>query len=193
MGLIPQAQFIAGRKSTVDGKHFNPNIPTEECFTTPKRGSAEGIVYAVKPLSYGGELIEDFWIRFEGGRAVECGAEKNESLLKKILAMDEGASYLGECALVPYESPINQTGILFYNTLFDENACCHLALGRGYSNTIVGFEKYDRAEFAQMGVNDSSVHVDFMIGAEDLEITGITKSGERIAVFEGGTWSRALK
>lgn len=193
VGLIPQAQFIAGRKSTVDGKHFNPNIPTEECFTTPKRGSAEGIVYAVKPLSYGGELIENFWIRFEGGRAVECGAEKNESLLKKILAMDEGASYLGECALVPYESPINQTGILFYNTLFDENACCHLALGRGYSNTIVGFEKYDRAEFAQMGVNDSSVHVDFMIGAEDLEITGITKSGERIAVFEGGTWSRALK
>ncbi len=193
VGLIPQAQFIAGRKSTVDGKHFNPNIPTEECFTTPKRGSAEGIVYAVKPLSYGGELIENFWIRFEGGRAVECGAEKNESLLKKILAMDEGASYLGECALVPYESPINQTGILFYNTLFDENACCHLALGRGYSNTIVGFEKYDRAEFAQMGVNDSSVHVDFMIGAEDLEITGITKSGERIAVFEGGTWSRVLK
>ena len=193
VGLIPQAQFIAGRKSTVDGKHFNPNIPTEECFTTPKRGSAEGIVYAVKPLSYGGERIENFWIRFEGGRAVDCGAEKNESLLKKILAMDEGASYLGECALVPYESPINQTGILFYNTLFDENACCHLALGRGYSNTIVGFEKYDRAEFAQMGVNDSSVHVDFMIGAEDLEITGITKSGERIAVFEGGTWSRALK
>lgn len=187
------APHMPGRKSTVDGKHFNPNIPTEECFTTPKRGSAEGIVYAVKPLSYGGELIENFWIRFEGGRAVECGAEKNESLLKKILAMDEGASYLGECALVPYESPINQTGILFYNTLFDENACCHLALGRGYSNTIVGFEKYDRAEFAQMGVNDSSVHVDFMIGAEDLEITGITKSGERIAVFEGGTWSRALK
>ena len=106
--------------------------------------------------------------------------------------MDEGAAYLGECALVPYESPINQTGRLFYNTLFDENACCHLALGRGYSNTIVGFEKYQKSDFTDMGVNDSSVHVDFMIGAEDLEIIGVTKSGERIPVFENGTWSKAL-
>lgn len=193
VGLIPQAQFISGRKSTVDGKHFNPNIPTEECFTTPMKGKAEGIVYAVKPLSYGGELIEDFWLRFEDGKAVECGAGKNVSLLEKIIAMDEGAAYLGECALVPYESPINQTGRLFYNTLFDENACCHLALGRGYSNTIVGFEKYQKSDFTDMGVNDSSVHVDFMIGAEDLEIIGVTKSGERIPVFENGTWSKALR
>ena len=193
VGLIPQAQFISGRKSTADGKHFNPNIPTEECFTTPMRGEAEGVVYAVRPLSYGGELIEDFWLRFEKGKAVECGARTNRALLEKILAMDEGAAYLGECALVPYESPINRTGILFYNTLFDENACCHLALGRGYSNTIAGFEKYDRADFAAMGVNDSSVHVDFMIGAEDLEIEGVTQTGEKIGVFENGTWGRALR
>ncbi len=193
VGLIPQAQFISGRKSTADGKHFNPNIPTEECFTTPMRGEAEGVVYAVRPLSYGGELIEDFWLRFEKGKAVECGARTNRALLEKILAMDEGAAYLGECALVPYESPINRTGILFYNTLFDENACCHLALGRGYSNTIAGFEKYDRADFAAMGVNDSSVHVDFMIGAEDLEIEGVTQTGEKIGIFENGTWGRALR
>lgn len=117
VGLIEKAKFIAGKKCTADGKYFNPNIPSEECFTTPKRGEAEGVVYAVKPLSYGGELIEDFWLRFEGGRAVACGAGKNEELLKSILKMDEGASYLGECALVPYDSPINNTGVLFYNTL----------------------------------------------------------------------------
>ena len=141
----------------------------------------------------GGELIEDFWIRFVSGKAAECGAKKNEELLKRIIGMDEGASYLGECALVPYDSPINQTGILFYNTLFDENACCHLALGRGYSNTIENFEKLTRSDFLELGVNDSSVHVDFMIGAEDLEIIGVTRERERVRVFENGTWSKALQ
>ena len=193
VGLIPEAQFISGKKCTVGGKYFNPNIPTEEVFTTPMRGSAEGTVYAVKPLSFRGELIEDFWLRFEGGRVVECGAARGEALLRKILSMDEGASYLGECALVPFDSPVNETGFLFYNTLFDENACCHLALGRGYSNTIVGFEKYGRGDFARMGVNDSSVHVDFMIGSEDLEIVGVTQSGQRVPVFEKGGWSSLLR
>ena len=193
VGLIGSARFIAGRKRTVSGAHFNPNIPTEECFTTPKRGEAEGVVYAVKPLSYSGELIEGFWLRFKEGRVVEYGAKKNAALLGKLLAMDEGASYLGECALVPYDSPINNTGVLFYNTLFDENACCHLALGRGYSNTIEGFEKLDKEAFAAFGVNDSSVHVDFMIGAEDLRITGVTESGQRVPVFVGGNWSEALQ
>ena len=193
VGLIGQARFIAGKKATADGAPFNPNIPTEECFTTPKRGEAEGVVYAVKPLSYGGELIEDFWLRFEGGRAVDCGAARGEDLLRRILAMDEGAAYLGEAALVPYDSPVNRTGILFYNTLFDENACCHLALGRGYSNTVEGFEHMGRDEFAALGVNDSSVHVDFMIGSEDLNIVGVTASGARVPVFEHGTWSAALR
>ena len=189
VGLIEKAKFIAGKKCTADGKYFNPNIPTEECFTTPKRGEAEGIVYAVKPLSYGGELIEDFWLRFEGGRAVACGAGKNEELLKSILKMDEGASYLGECALVPYDSPINNTGVLFYNTLFDENACCHLALGRGYSNTIENFAAYTKSDFTGMGVNDSDIHVDFMIGAQDLSIVGVTKSGVRVQIFKDGNWA----
>ena len=189
VGLIDKAKFISGKKSTADGKYFNPNIPTEECFTTPKKGEAEGIAYAVKPLSYGGELIENFWIRFEKGRAVACGAEKNEALLKSIIAMDEGAAYLGECALVPYDSPINRCGVLFYNTLFDENACCHLALGRGYSNTIENFADYMKSDFVEMGVNDSDIHVDFMIGAENLEVTGVTADGERVAVFRNGTWA----
>lgn len=189
VGLIEKAKFIAGKKCTADGKYFNPNIPTEECFTTPKRGEAEGVVYAVKPLSYGGELIEDFWLRFEGGRAVACGAGKNEELLKSILKMDEGASYLGECALVPYDSPINNTGVLFYNTLFDENACCHLALGRGYSNTIENFAAYTKSDFTEMGVNDSDIHVDFMIGAQDLSIVGVTKSGARVQIFKDGNWA----
>lgn len=189
VGLIDKAKFISGKKSTADGKYFNPNIPTEECFTTPKKGEAEGIAYAVKPLSYGGELIENFWIRFEKGRAVACGAEKNEALLKSIIAMDEGAAYLGECSLVPYDSPINRCGVLFYNTLFDENACCHLALGRGYSNTIENFADYMKSDFIEMGVNDSDIHVDFMIGAEDLEVTGVTADGERVAVFRNGTWA----
>ena len=189
VGLIGKAKFISGKKCTADGKYFNPNIPTEECFTTPKKGEAEGIVYAVKPLSYGGELIEDFWIRFEKGRAVACGAKKNEALLQRIIGMDEGAAYLGECALVPYDSPINECGVLFYNTLFDENACCHLALGRGYSNTIENFAEYERSDFAEMGVNDSGIHVDFMIGARDLEITGVTADGARVAVFRNGTWA----
>lgn len=193
VGLIPQVKFIAGKKNTADGIYFNPNIPTEECFTTPMRGEAEGIVYAVKPLSYGGELIEDFWIRFSQGKVSDLGARKNAALLEKIVGMDEGAAYLGEAALVPYDSPINSTGILFYNTLFDENACCHLALGRGYTNTIEGFEKMEHSDFAELGVNDSSQHVDFMIGSEDLNITGVTKTGERIPVFVNGTWSAALR
>lgn len=193
VGLISRARFISGKKNTVFGNYFNPNIPTEECFTTPKKGEAEGIVYATMPLSYGGELIEDFWLRFESGKVVACGAGKNEALLKKIIAMDEGASYLGECALVPYDSPIRRTGILFYNTLFDENAACHLALGRGYSNTIEGFENLLRSDFADLGVNDSSIHVDFMVGAPDLSILGRTASGEVIPVFENGTWSSVLR
>lgn len=193
VGLISRARFISGKKNTVFGNYFNPNIPTEECFTTPKKGEAEGIVYATMPLSYGGELIEDFWLRFESGKVVACGAGKNEALLKKIIAMDEGASYLGECALVPYDSPIRRTGILFYNTLFDENAACHLALGRGYSNTIEGFENLLRSDFADLGVNDSSIHVDFMVGAPDLFILGKTASGEVIPVFENGTWSSVLR
>ena len=143
VGMIPDALFCGGGEYALgSGNYFNPNIPSEEVFTTPKRGEAEGIVYSTKPLSYRGELIEDFSIRFEGGRAVEVKAKRGEELLKQMISMDEGAAYLGECALVPYDSPIRNSGILFYNTLFDENAACHLALGMGFSNCLKDYEKY---------------------------------------------------
>ena len=189
VGLLPNALFCAGGERTLGGTYFNPNIPTEEVFTSPRRGDADGIVYSSKPLSYGGQLIENFWIRFEGGRAVEVGAEKGEELLREIIGMDEGAAYLGECALVPYESPINKTGILFYNTLFDENAACHLALGRGFTNLIRDYEKYSEEELHKMGINDSIVHEDFMIGTPDLSITALTEDGKTVEIFKNGIFA----
>ncbi len=189
VGLLPNALFCAGGERTLGGTYFNPNIPTEEVFTSPRRGDADGIVYSSKPLSYGGQLIENFRIRFEGGRAVEVGAEKGEELLREIIGMDEGAAYLGECALVPYESPINKTGILFYNTLFDENAACHLALGRGFTNLIRDYEKYSEEELHKMGINDSIVHEDFMIGTPDLSITALTEDGKTVEIFKNGTFA----
>jgi len=140
VGLIDRGRFLGGGEETLGGNFFNPNIPSEEIFTTPMAGKAEGIVYATKPLSYQGTLIENFWIRFKDGKAVESGAEKNADVLAKMIAMDEGAAMLGECALIPFDSPINNTGILFFNTLFDENASCHLALGQGFSMLIEGVE-----------------------------------------------------
>ena len=193
VGLIAEGVFCGGGETTQQGVFFNPNIPTEECFISPKRGVAEGIVYATKPLCYQGQLIENFYLRFEGGKAVEAKAEVNDALLQEMLNMDEGARYLGECALVPFNSPINETGLLFYNTLFDENACCHLAMGMGYIDTIQGYHDKTLEECRALGINDSMIHVDFMVGAEDLEIIGVTKTGERIPVFENGTWSKALR
>ena len=181
--------FCGGKEKTLKGRIFNPNIPTEEVFTTPKAGAAEGIVYSTKPLSYMGELIENFSLRFENGKVTEVKAEKGEALLKEMVAMDEGAARLGECALIPYESPINQSGVLFYNTLFDENASCHLALGHGFNECLKGFEKYTDEECKKRGVNDSMIHVDFMIGSRDMEIVGVTKKGERVQIFKNGTWA----
>ena len=190
VGLLLNATFMAGGEETLGrGVFFNPNIPTEEVFTSPRRGDADGIVYSSKPLSYGGQLIDNFWIRFEGGRAVDCGAEKNAEMLRELIAMDEGAAYLGECALVPFSSPINETGLLFYNTLFDENAVCHLALGRGFTNVLVDYEKYTEKEAHDMGINDSIVHEDFMIGTADLSITARCRDGKTVAIFENGEWA----
>lgn len=189
VGLIPGARFLAGGETTIGGTFFNPNIPTEECFTTPMKGKAEGIVYASKPLSYNGEVIDKFWIRFKDGKASEFGAEQNEELLKEMLNMDETSGFLGEVALVPKESPINKAGILFFNTLFDENASCHVALGRGFNMVVPGFDKMTLEEIKAKGVNDSLIHVDFMIGTDDLEITGIRADGSKVAVFKHGTWA----
>ena len=190
VGLLPDALFMAGGERTLGSDvYFNPNIPSEEVFTSPRRGDADGIVYSSKPLSYGGQLIENFWIKFEGGRAVEVGAEKNEDMLREIISMDEGAAYLGEVALVPYSSPIRESEILFYNTLFDENAACHLALGRGFTNTLVDYEKYTEEECHARGINDSIVHEDFMIGTEDMDITAVLEDGSEVAIFKDGNWA----
>ena len=190
VGLIPEALFLGGaERCPVNGVEYNPNIPSEELFVTPRAGDAEGVVHATRPLAVQGVLIEDFWLRFEGGRVVELHADKNEDALRTLVGMDEGAAMLGECALVPYESPIRESGILFYNTLFDENAACHLALGRGYSSNIRDYEKYSLDELRAMGVNDSMVHEDFMIGSAELDITGLTASGERLPIFRSGGWA----
>ncbi len=190
VGMIPDALFCGGGEYALEsGNYFNPNIPSEEVFTTPKRGEAEGIVYSTKPLSYRGELIEDFSIRFECGRAVEVKAKRGEELLKQMISMDEGAAYLGECALVPYDSPIRNSGILFYNTLFDENAACHLALGMGFSNCLKDYEKYTLDECRAKGINDSQIHEDFMIGSEDLSITAHTRDGRDVPIFRDGNWA----
>ncbi len=189
VGMIPQARFCGGGETTQSGVSFNPNIPTEECFISPMKGQAEGIVYSSKPLSYQGQLIENFWFKFEGGKVAEAHAETNDELLQKMINMDEGARYLGECALVPYDSPINQTGLLFYNTLFDENACCHLALGMGFQDTIEDYHSKTLEECRALGVNDSMIHEDFMIGTPDLEILAHCRDGRTVPVFQNGTWA----
>ena len=189
VGMIPEGSFLGGQETTVDGKPFDANIPSEECYTSPMRGKAEGIVYATKPLSYNGQLIEDFWVRFEGGKAVEVHAEKNQALLEQMIAMDEGAAYLGECALVPVDSPIAESGLLFWETLFDENAACHLALGEGFTNTIRGFENRTLEECRALGINDSMEHNDFMIGYEGLDIDAVTRDGKTVPIFRKGKWA----
>ena len=189
VGLIPDALFLGGSEFTLGGVEFNPNIPSEEVFTSPMKGKAEGVVYATRPLSYRGELIENFSVRFENGKAVEVHAEKGEELLKQMISMDENAAYLGECALVPYDSPIRNSEITFLNTLFDENACCHLALGRGFENCIKDYDKHTLEECRQKGINESIIHVDFMIGSQDLNVTAHTRDGEDIPMFRNGNWA----
>lgn len=189
VGIIDGAQFVGGAGGTIEGVMFNANIPSEEVFITPMKGKAEGKVVSTMPLSYQSQLIENFSITFKDGKAVEYSAEKNEELLGKLLSMDENAGYLGECALVPFDSPINNSGILYYNTLFDENASCHLALGAGYSECIPGFEEMTFEECVEKGCNDSIIHVDFMIGAPDLSVIAVDKNGKETPLFADGNWA----
>ena len=189
VGMIPEAIFCGGGETNRQGVFYNPNIPTEECFISPKRGEAEGIVYSTKPLSYQGQLIDNFSIRFENGRAVEAKAEVGEELLNTMISMDEGAAYLGECALVPEKSPIAESGLLFYNTLFDENAACHLAMGMGYCDTIRDHHNKSLEECRDLGINDSMIHEDFMIGCNSMNIDAITRDGKTIPIFRNGNWA----
>ncbi len=189
VGMMAEGRFHGGADRTRQGVAFNPNIPSEEVYVSPRRGLAEGIVYSSMPLSYQGQLIDGFSLRFQEGRVVEVRARENQALLEELVAMDEGAAYLGECALVPYDSPIRKTGILFYNTLFDENAACHLALGAGFCDTVEGFEGRTLEECRALGVNDSILHEDFMIGTADLDIDAETFDGRTVPIFRRGGWA----
>ena len=189
VGLIPEGIFAGGSETSKQGVEFNPNIPSEECFTSPMKGKAEGIVYSTKPLSYQGQLIENFWFKFENGKAVEAGAEKGSDLLMTMISMDQGAAYLGECALVPQKSPIAESGLLFYNTLFDENAACHLALGMGFADCIEDHHNKTLEQCRALGINDSMIHVDFMIGCDSMNIDATTRDGRTVPIFRNGNWA----
>ena len=189
VGMIPEAIFCGGGETSKQGIFFNPNIPTEECFISPMKGKAEGIVYSTKPLSYQGQLIDKFFMRFEEGKVVQSGAEVGAELLETILDMDEGARYLGECALVPQHSPICESGLLFYNTLFDENAACHLAIGRGFTDTIRDCHNKTLDECRSLGINESMIHEDFMIGCDSMNIDATCADGKVVAIFRNGNWA----
>ena len=189
--IQPQLTFMAGGEYTLGGVFYNPNMPTEECFTSPDKYSANGVVMATKPLSVRGVLVDNFGFRFEKGRVVEviCDNQEHKDVLEKLVSTDEGAAMLGEVALVPFDSPVNQTNLLFYNTLYDENACCHLAIGRAFTNCIKDFEKMTEEEIKAIDLNTSMIHVDFMIGSADLSIVAETYDGQTVQIFKDGTWA----
>ena len=191
--LIPGGLWVSAvQMSSLTGAEYLPNMPTEEIFTTPFAGKAEGTLVSSKPLSWNGGIIDDFSITFEKGRAVSCHAQKGQDLLEFMLGMDEGAARLGEVALVPFESPINECGFLFYNTLFDENAVCHVAVGRGFPEVLEDGENISPEERTERGINDSMIHVDFMVGTRDLMIKGVRADGSETVIFENGTWKLSL-
>ncbi|MDE6661619.1 MAG: aminopeptidase [Anaeroplasmataceae bacterium] len=189
--IHPDMNFLAGGETTLSGVFYNPNMPTEECFTSPVKTSCNGVVMATKPLSVRGVLVSDFGFRFENGKAVEviCENKEYKDVLTKLISTDEGAAMLGEVALVPYDSPINQTNLLFYNTLYDENACCHLALGRAFTECIKDYQTKSEEDIKKVDLNTSMIHVDFMIGSKDLNITADTYDGKTIEIFKNGTWA----
>ncbi|KAB8127139.1 aminopeptidase [Gracilibacillus oryzae] len=193
IGLTEGHIWHGGAAKATDGVSFNPNIPTEEVFTMPHKYKVNGTVASTKPLSFQGQLIENFTLTFKDGRVVDYTCEKGEEALKNLLEADsDGAARLGEVALVPHESPVSQSGLIFFNTLFDENASCHIALGKAYPTNIEGGSDMDEAAMDANGVNDSIVHEDFMIGSEKMNIDGITETGEREAIFRNGTWAFKL-
>lgn len=188
---LPEKHIWRGGPAYTTDKlvEFMPNLPTEEVFTLPKKTGVNGVVVSSKPLNYQGNLIDKFSITFERGRIVDFSAKQGYEILEKLIETDEGSHYLGEVALVPYDSAISKSNVLFYNTLFDENASCHLAIGKAYPTCLEGGEDMSGTELAKFGVNDSLVHVDFMIGTADLEIMGITSNGQEVPVFEKGNFA----
>ncbi len=189
LGLADGHLWQGGGTTALNGIPCLPNIPTEEVFTTPHRERVSGTVRSTKPLSYQGTLIEEIAVRFEGGKVVEARAKTGQEVLERMLSTDGGASRLGEVALVPHSSPISASGLLFSNTLFDENAACHIAMGQSYSTCLEGGDKLSPAELAARGANDSLIHVDWMIGSGELDIDGVTTSGEREPLMRKGEWA----
>jgi aminopeptidase len=188
IGLPAGHVWVGGRSANAAGTLFAPNLPTEEVFTMPHKNRVDGVVRSTKPLSYGGTLIENFTLRFSDGRVVGISAERNEKVLQHLVEMDAGAARLGEVALVPHSSPVAQTGRLFYNTLFDENAASHVALGAAYKFTLRGGEGMSDEEFEAAGGNRSATHVDFMIGSADLDVDGVRPDGDAEPVMRQGEW-----
>ena len=188
IGLIPEGVWKGGGDALIDGTYYFPNMPTEEIFTTPHRARADGIVYSSMPLVYNGNIIDNFWLRFANGKVVECSAEQGLEVLQSIFAIDDAASSLGEIALVPWTSPIRQAETLFLSTLFDENASCHLAVGRGFPDCFAGGTEMTDEELLAAGVNKSATHVDFMVGTVGMQVFGIAADGTETAIFIGGEW-----
>ena len=180
--------WAAGNSATPKGQDFIANMPTEEIFTAPLREGIDGVVYASLPLSHDGNIVDKFWMKVEQGKIVEVHAQQGEETLRHAVTVDEGASYFGEVALVPYDSPIRNQNILFYNTLFDENAACHLAFGEAYPVCILGGGDLDKEQLKAQGLNDSITHVDFMVGTADLSIVGTTYDGREVPVFVDGNF-----
>lgn len=189
IGLPEGHIWQGGSAVSQQGITFNPNMPTEEVYCMPHKYEVDGTVASTMPLNYGGSVIDSFSLTFEKGKVVDFKAEQGEDVLKHLLDTDEGARRLGEVALVPHESPVSQSGLIFYNTLFDENASCHLALGKAYPTSIEGGSNMSKEELDQHGVNDSLVHVDFMIGSDQLDIDGVKEDGTIEPVFRSGTWA----
>jgi len=187
---FPQGyQWAGGAADNTKGTSFMPNIPTEEVFTLPLKTGVNGTVTSTMPLNYSGTLIEKLSLTFQDGRIIECSAEKGSEILQNLVDTDEGSHYLGEVALVPNDSPISQSGLIFFNTLYDENASCHLAIGKAYPKCLENGVNMTREELDAHGVNKSLVHVDFMMGSAELDIDGITANGEKEPVFRDGLWA----
>lgn len=186
--LVENHVWAGGGENSTNGIYFNPNIPTEENFSMPDRNGVDGKVVATKPLNYQGTLVEDFWLEFKDGKVVDYGAKKELAALKNLVDLDEGSSRLGEVALISHDSPISNSNILFYNTLFDENASCHLALGRAYPMNVKGGNDMTPEELKAAGANSSMTHVDFMFGNEDMNIVGTKKDGSKVQIFEKGNF-----
>ena len=188
VGLADDHLWAGGGTTAGNGVYCQPNIPTEECFTTPHKDRVDGTVRASKPLSHQGTLIENIAVRFEGGKIVEATATAGEDVLNRLISTDDGARRLGEVALVPHSSPIAQSGVLFWNTLFDENAASHIALGQAYSTCLIGGDKMDDKELAKRGANSSLIHVDWMIGSGEMDVDGVSADGVSEPLMRKGEW-----